>query len=126
MTTFLIPSNSLYLLGLLNSKLITFYFKFISSEIRGNYLRWKRQYVERIPICIDKGKLKNYSVLKEQLEKQVKIILNNNRKLSQLKTPTERTAIERQIQATDAQIDQLVYQLYGLTEEEIKIVEGTT
>jgi len=35
----------------------------------------------------------------------------------------ERTAIKRQIQATDAQIDQLVYQLYGLTEEEIKIVE---
>ena len=40
------------------------------------------------------------------------------------KTPTERTAIERQIQATDKQIDQLVYQLYGLTPEEIKIVEG--
>ena len=41
-----------------------------------------------------------------------------------IKTPTERTAIERQIQATDNQIDQFVYQLYGLTEEEIKIVEG--
>lgn len=37
---------------------------------------------------------------------------------------TVRTAIERQIQATDEQIDQLVYKLYGLTEEEIKIVEG--
>ena len=44
-------------------------------------------------------------------------------KLDSTKTPTERTAIERQIQATDTQIDQLVYQLYGLTEEEIKIVE---
>ena len=30
----------------------------------------------------------------------------------------------RQIQATDAQIDRLVYERYGLTEEEIKIVEG--
>lgn len=37
------------------------------------------------------------------------------------KMSSERTAIERQIQATDNQIDQLVYQLYGLTEEEIKI-----
>lgn len=45
-------------------------------------------------------------------------------KINKTKTPTERTAIERQIQATDTQIDQLVYQLYGLTEEEIKIVEG--
>lgn len=40
------------------------------------------------------------------------------------KIPMERTAIERQIEVTDKQIDQLVYKLYGLTEEEIKIVEG--
>jgi len=35
----------------------------------------------------------------------------------------EKTAIERQIDATDRQIDTLVYELYGLTEEEITIVE---
>jgi hypothetical protein len=35
-------------------------------------------------------------------------------------------AIERQIAATDAQIDQLVYELYGLTDEEIRIVEEAT
>ena len=32
--------------------------------------------------------------------------------------------IERQIEATDAEIDRLVYELYGLTDEEIRIVEG--
>jgi hypothetical protein len=32
--------------------------------------------------------------------------------------------LQRQIDATDAQIDALVYELYGLTEEEIKVVEG--
>ena len=32
--------------------------------------------------------------------------------------------IQRQIDATDRQIDTLVYQLYGLTDDEIKIVEG--
>jgi len=37
---------------------------------------------------------------------------------------SDRTAIERQIAATDKQIDQLVFELYGLTEEEIRIVEG--
>ena len=36
----------------------------------------------------------------------------------------EKTALQRQIDATDRQIDQLVYELYGLTEEEIKVVEG--
>lgn len=43
-----------------------------------------------------------------------------------LKTPQERTTLQRQIEATDKQIDQLVYQLYGLTDDEIKIVEETT
>jgi hypothetical protein len=36
----------------------------------------------------------------------------------------EKTALQRQIDATGRQIDQLVYELYGLTEEEVKIVEG--
>jgi len=40
------------------------------------------------------------------------------------KTPEEQTALARQIAATDAEIDRLVYELYGLTEEEIRIVEG--
>lgn len=35
-----------------------------------------------------------------------------------------KTAIERQIAATDKSIDALVYQLYGLTEKEIRIVKG--
>jgi hypothetical protein len=40
------------------------------------------------------------------------------------RTAPDKTAIERQIAATDKQIDQLVYELYGLTEEEIRIMEG--
>jgi len=42
------------------------------------------------------------------------------------KTDHEKVLIERQIDATDKQIDQLVYESYGLTEEEIKIVEEAT
>ena len=41
-------------------------------------------------------------------------------------TPDEKTVILRQIDATDGQIDQLVYELYGLTEDEIRIVEEAT
>ena len=42
------------------------------------------------------------------------------------KTPQEKTALERQITATDSQIDRLVYDLYGLTEAEITIVGRAT
>jgi adenine-specific DNA-methyltransferase len=40
------------------------------------------------------------------------------------KTPESVKALERQIAATDAAIDRQVYALYGLTEDEIKIVQG--
>ena len=37
--------------------------------------------------------------------------------------PADRTLYQRQIEATDRQIDALVYELYGLTEDEIRVVE---
>jgi type II restriction/modification system DNA methylase subunit YeeA len=40
------------------------------------------------------------------------------------RTPQEKEMIQREIESTDRAIDALVYELYGLTEEEIKIVEG--
>ena len=45
---------------------------------------------------------------------------------SNVKMPHERESIQRQIAATDQQIDALVNELYGLTEEEVRIGEGVT
>ncbi len=59
-----------------------------------------------------------------ELEILVARNLQRNRRIGAVKTPQERTMLQRQIDATDKQIDQLVYQLYGLTEEEIRIIEG--
>jgi len=44
--------------------------------------------------------------------------------LGTARTGHEATALERQIAATDREIDGLVYELYGLSEAEIAIVEG--
>jgi hypothetical protein len=38
--------------------------------------------------------------------------------------PQAKTVLKRQIETTDHEIDALVYALYGLTQEEIRIVEG--
>lgn len=43
--------------------------------------------------------------------------------LAAAKVLADKTQIQRQIDVTDKQIDKLVYQLYDLTEEEIKIIE---
>ena len=45
-------------------------------------------------------------------------------KLAAATIPADKTLYQRQIEATDRQIDALVYELYGLTEEEIEIVAG--
>jgi len=53
-------------------------------------------------------------------------MLDLNKKLHSASVPSEKTMLQRQIDATDRQIDKLVYDLYGLIPEEIKIVEEST
>ena len=38
--------------------------------------------------------------------------------------PQEQEMVKREIELTDREIDQLVYELYGLTEDDVKVVEG--
>jgi hypothetical protein len=45
--------------------------------------------------------------------------------LAAAQNPNDKTNLQRRIEATDHQIDQLVYELYGLTEEEIRIVQDS-
>jgi type I restriction-modification system DNA methylase subunit len=105
-----------FLLGLLNSNLTNFFFRLRFSgnnHIASNQLA-------QIPIIIpDKSR-------HERTVKLVEDMLALHKRLAAAKTPQEKTSLERQISATDAEIDRLVYELYGLTAEEIKIVEAST
>lgn len=53
-------------------------------------------------------------------------MLDLHKQLAATKNPNDTTRLQREVDATDRQIDQLVYELYGLTEEGIKIVEKAT
>jgi hypothetical protein len=53
-------------------------------------------------------------------------MLELHERLAEARIERERTVIGAQISATDRQIDRLVYELYGLTEDEIRIVEEAT
>jgi hypothetical protein len=124
MTAPCIISDSPYLLGILNSSLISFVFMHIASTIRGGFCRWKEQYMKQIPI-----RTINFSdpADKARHDKMVTLVermLALHKQKADVKTDHEKNLVERQIDATDTQIDALVYELYGLTEEEIGIVEG--
>ena len=51
-------------------------------------------------------------------------MLKLNIDINKARTPQSKELIQRQIDATDKQINKLVYELYGLTDDEIKIVDG--
>jgi hypothetical protein len=51
-------------------------------------------------------------------------MLDLNKRLQDARLEQEKTQLSRQIEATDASIDKLVYELYGLTEDEIKVIDN--
>jgi hypothetical protein len=112
------------LLALLNSQLLAWFFPNISAPFRGNWMSANRQFLSELPIQFGTASGESKSAHQNQMIPFVDQALELHKRLAGTKTPQEKTAIERQISATDAQINKLVYDLYGLTEEEIKIVEG--
>ena len=117
-TCFIMGSQDLFLLGVLNAKTTLLFMKNISSMMRGGYYMFSTIYVEQIPIPPATEEQKN------KIKDLVSRMLDLHKRLSIVKTPQEKSVLERQIEATDNEINQLVYKLYGLTEDEIKIVEG--
>jgi len=115
----------LYLLGLLNSRLLRWYFPHVSAPFRGGWLSANRQFLSQLPILIINFSDPDDKASHDRMVKLVEQMLLLHKQLAAAKTPDDKTRIERQIDATDEQIDSLVYELYGLSENEIKIVEGS-
>jgi type I restriction-modification system DNA methylase subunit len=114
-----------YLCSLLNSRLLDFYFKKVSTTFHGGYFAANKQYIEQLPIAAinfadptEKARHDKIVVLGEH-------VLDLHKKVATAKNPNDKTHLEREIEATDNGINQLVYELYGLTEAEIEIVETT-
>ena len=103
-----LPSDNKALLAILNSKVIWYFLKSICVIRSGGYIEVKPQYFEQIPIPeIDP---KTEAKLIELAENAIQERTNNQ---------------QADISAIETQIDQLVYQLYELTEDEKKIIEGS-
>ena len=112
-----------FVLGLLNSRYLNFLYSEITHESGRVFAQVKLSKLKLLPIrTIDFGDLADkakHDKMVEMVEKMLQLHKELPTKSGQAKT-----LAERQIAATDAQIDRLVYDLYGLTEDEIKIVEG--
>jgi adenine-specific DNA-methyltransferase len=96
-----------YLLALLNSKVADYYFSQKTARIAGGRMRYTKQYVERIPI----------PQISEEAQQPFISLVDQILSAKQANPQADTSPLEREI-------DMLVYRLYGLTEDEIRIVEG--
>jgi len=122
--TSIIPTESLYLLGILNSKLLDFVIHSIASTKQGGYFEYKPMYLSQLPIRSINFTNPSDKAHHDKMVSLVDQMLDFHKQLAQAKLPQQKTVLNRQIEATDRQIDELVYELYNLTDEEIKIVES--
>jgi hypothetical protein len=113
----------LYLLGLLNSRLLDWHVKLRTSRFGHGYYAYNRQYIEPLPICQLDLSDKSARMRHQRMVGLVENMLRLQGRMSAANTHHAKTVIQRQIDATDRQIDRLVYELYGLTDEEVRIVE---
>ena len=111
--------NLKYIIGILNSKISYFYLTKIAYSLSNNANGWIKQYVEQIPVPPITPQ--NQSLV-SQIESLVDQILEITRQPDY--DPDSSTEATQKVKSLESQIDQLVYQLYGLTDEEIKIIEG--
>ena len=118
-----VAESAKYILGLLNSKALDFYLKSISTTMRGGFFRYFTQFIEQLPIRTINFSDPTDKASHDKMVELVERMLSLHKELAAARTPDEKTRLQRQIDAIDHQIDQLVYELYGLTEKEIQIVE---
>jgi len=110
------------LAAIVNSRLMAWAYSLLYDALAmsGGYLRFQPPQVRRLPIA-------NFNdTANDRLTALVDSMLSLHKALAAEAVPQRKTQIQRQIDATDRQIDQLVYELYGLTDDEIALVEEAT
>ena len=127
----IVPNNKdlntcLYLLGLLNSSLLEFYYKKTTVPKASGFYIYKTMFLRGLPVRNIDFDNPQEKKMHDALVALVDKMLELNKRLAPIRDIpfSERDELLREIERTDKEIDNLVYDLYGLTEKEREIVEG--
>jgi hypothetical protein len=115
--------HALYWLGVLNSRLAWWFVSNTGYVLRGGYYAFTTDYLGPFPVPTVSPSRKADKARHDKMVELVERMLDLHKQLPKAKTPHEQESLTRTIAATDNRIDALVYELYGLTEEEVGIVE---
>jgi type I restriction-modification system DNA methylase subunit len=118
----ILPTNSRYVLGVLNSKVMSYFLKSICAERQGGFIEQKPVYVSQVPIK------KPTNAQENEITQLVDKMLQLNEKLVSIgdKLTDEKSRIEKEVKETDERIDTLVFEIYGITNEAKKIIESSS
>jgi hypothetical protein len=118
-----IASSSLYLLGLLNSRLLLFVFDKYVQMRSGDLQVFSWNDIRQLPIYTPDFDNPKDKAGHDRMVSLVTEMRDLYRHLGSAKSEREKRLILKEIASTDKQIDSLVYGLYGLTADEIAVVE---
>jgi type I restriction-modification system DNA methylase subunit len=117
--------NCNYILGIVNSGLMRFLYRLAATETNRVLAQVKPTILGTLPVRaidahnpVDKARHDKIVALVDRM-----LELNKQKHSGRL-APSQVERVDREIAATDAEIDDLVYDLYGITDEERKIIEG--
>ena len=113
-TSYIIPCDDPYLLGVLNSKLMDFYYRHSFSTIRGGYLRFIAEYLLPLPIA---GHRSDQKHLREIIADQVVKLLAAKEQLFNARTEKDKMYYEARCASLDHRIDEAVMEMYGVEEK---------
>ncbi len=114
--------NPSYLLALLNSQLLFWILKKTSNVFRGGWITCTKQYFAELPIILVGSNNKRLLLLQNEIVKLADTMLALNKEKSETTFTSKVEILQQRIAYTDDKINKLVYELYELTEDEIKIV----
>ncbi|MCX5776471.1 MAG: N-6 DNA methylase [Candidatus Firestonebacteria bacterium] len=112
-----------YILALLNSKLLNFYYQKFLKSTKKVFSEIQARQVEQLPFRMIELSIQKNKLFHDKIISLVDIMISLGESIKNAKN-NEKDQIQRQIDQTDKEIDELVYKLYGITEEEKKIIEG--
>jgi type I restriction-modification system DNA methylase subunit len=110
-----------YWLGLLNSRVMWWFLSNTGYVLRGGYFVFKTNYLQPFPIRPINFSDPADKAMHDKMVSLVERMLELHKRSP--RTPQEQEMVKREIESLDKRIDRLVYELYGLSEEEIRIVE---
>jgi len=113
-----------YVLAILNSKLMNWYYHTLNPEIGEALAEVKRANVAALPIIIPDISNSIVQKMHDRIVRLVDHMLNSKKAFGAARSDKDKDYYESKCAVLDRQLDQLVYELYGLSEDEIKIVEG--